>query len=212
MKVNLFILSFLLSLPALAMEDCGKKSTELKYPQLTWQRALTVNVNNSFQDSEGVICAGLTKTLPITLARIIYRDADGRVIDADINQLKNGVAIVADKDLPQEATPILRTGQYVVIKTQAAVTAGTKISYPISLRFLRNLSVGFSAKDFRELSLVGSILGNQIAMSYANNRFDEIEMNLASLPVAFQDIYFYQDRAMVKKVNANQLKQVPSLF
>ena len=212
MKVRFLLLSLFISLPTFAIEACGKKNTELKYTQLTWQHALTVKVNNSFQDSEGVICAGLTKTQPVSLARIIYRDEDGRVIDADLNQLKSGVAIVSDKDLPAEATPVLRTGQYVVLKTQAAIASGANISYPISLRFLRNLSIGFSAKDFRELNLIGSVSGNQIAMSYANTKFDEIEMNLSSLPVAFEDIYFFQDRAMVKKTNAHQLKQVSNLF
>lgn len=212
MKTSLLLVSFLFSLPTLAMEACGKKSSELKYPQLNWQKALIVKVNNSFQDSEGIICAGLTKNQPITLSRIIYRDQDGRMIDADINQLKNGVAIVSDRDLPAEAAPVLRPGQYVVLKTGNGVQNASNLAYPISLKFLRNLSRGFSAKDFRELNLIGSISGNQISMNFSNAKFDEIEMNLSTLPVAFENIYFYSDRALVKKTNANSLKQIPSLF
>jgi hypothetical protein len=212
MKATITLIFFLFSLPTIAIEPCGKKSSELKYPQLNWQKALTVKVNNSFQDSEGIICAGLTKNQPAALSRIIYRDIDGRVIDADINQLKNGVAIVSDRDLPSEAAPVLRPGQYVVLKTGNMIQTASQLTYPISLKFLRNLSRGFSAKDFRELNLSGSVSGSQISMLSSNTKFDEIEMNLSTLPVAFENIYFYSERVMVKKTNSNSLKQIPSLF
>ncbi|MFZ4712885.1 MAG: hypothetical protein ACOYL6_04190 [Bacteriovoracaceae bacterium] len=205
---------FSFSLPALAMQACGSAPTESKYKDLNWHLVLKVKVNNSFQETEGVICAGIAKNDLGALKRITYRDIQNRVIDADINQLKTGIVIVSDRDLPAEASLILRPGKYVAIKlTEPKKTPGANL-YPISLRFLRNLSMGFSSNDYRELPFTGIIntTKNIIYTAIGQTQFDEVEMNLATFPVVFDDIIFYQKRVNVKQTTAYSLKQVPSLL
>lgn len=210
----LFTLLFSFSLSAFAIPSCGNAPVERKHNDLTWYKAITVTVNNSFQDTAGIICVGILKTDPKVLNRITYRDIDGRVIDADLPQLKAGIVLVQDKDLPPAASFVLRPGQYVVVKMSEPKAGNGVNVYPFSLRLLRNLSNGSGAKDFRELPFNGVVdyTNSTVTTTFGQSTFDEVELNLSTFPVLFTDIYFYQAKAVVSKTHAMNLKQIPSLF
>ena len=209
-----FTLLFSAYAQAQSITKCGASTYETKHKDLMWSKVITVNVLNSFQDASGVICAGVSKTDKTKLVRITYRDLDGRAIEATSDQMKTGIVISQDSDLPMMATFVVRSGKYVGVRLISNQMVGTNNVYALNINFIRNLSNSSGAAEYRTLQFNGVLnttTGTTTAQT-ANITFDELEMNMSTFPVMFTDIYFYKTDVMVKKTTAASLPLAKGLF
>lgn len=199
---------------AQSLSKCGTSPYETKHKDLMWSKVITVNVLNSFQDASGVICAGVAKTDKTKLVRITYRDLDGRTIEATSEQMKSGIVISQDSDLPMMASFVIRSGKYVGVRLVSNQIIGTNNIYALNINFVRNLSNSSGAAEYRTLQFNG-VLNTTTGTTTAqisNITFDELEMNMSTFPVMFTDIYFYKTDVMVKKTTATSLPLAKGLF
>lgn len=191
--------------------NCGQ-GIEKKYTNLKWQKVSKINVFNPFMNTYGILCLGSNTNS--SLERIVFRDSQNHLVDADINALKKGIIIVSYNDISSEARMVLKKANYVSLKLVSETTASGSKIYNMSLRFLRNLSVSLfgSSSDYRELTFAGVLSPNSLSLLQGRDSVDEVNLTLSTLPVEFDEVEFLKDGHYVKKTDAYSLKQVPSLL
>lgn len=215
--VRAFILTVLLySYSSFAINQCGTDAVEKKYPLVTWEEVVEVNVNSSLMNTVGILCIGRNKNNLTQIERITYRDNMNNVVEASLAQLTKGTILLKSSDMPAEFSIALRDGNFVSLKTinEAKDTVNKTTRYQMSMRILRNLSIGFSANDYREILMTGIInwQTNQMHVEYTNKPIDLMVLNLSTFPVNIQEILFYDLKKLLNRVNTLNLKNVPGLL
>lgn len=206
----------LLSFSSFAINQCGTDPVEKKYPQVIWEEAAEVNINSSMMDMVGLLCIGRNKTNLTQIERITYRDHMNHVVEANQAQLLKGIILLRSTDMPSDFSFALRGGSFVSLKlikeTKDAVTKTTR--YNMNMRFLRNVSIGFSANDYREFSMLGVInwQNNQMQVEYNNRKVDLLTFNLSTFPANIEEIIFSDLNKMLFKVYPLNLKTVSALL
>lgn len=206
----------LLSFSSFAINQCGTDPVEKKYPQVVWEEAAEININSSMMDMVGLLCIGRNKTNLTQIERITYRDHMNHVVEANQAQLLKGIILLRSTDMPSDFSFALRGGSFVSLKlvkeTKDATTKTTH--YNMNMRFLRNVSIGFSANDYREFSMNGVInwQNNQMQVEYNNKRFDLVVFNLSTFPANIEEIIFSDLNKMLFKVYPLNLKMVSTLL
>lgn len=206
----------LVSFSGFAINQCGTDPAEKKYPQIIWEEVVEVNVNSSMMNTMGILCIGRNKINLNQIERITYRDNMSNTVEATLAQLLKGIILLRSSDMPGELSIALRSGSFVSLKAiKESKDAATKTTlYNMSMRILRNLSIGFSANDYREFSVTGVInwQNNKMHVEFASKPIDLVVFNLSTFPANIQEIVFYDLQKILNKVNPLNLKSVPSLL
>lgn len=216
MGKTLGLVLLFISFSSFAINQCGTDAAERKYPQVKWEEVVEVNVNSSIMNTVGILCIGRNKNSLNQIERITYRDNMDHVVEATLGQLLKGIILLKSTDMPAEFSIALRSGNFVSLKAIAeSKDAVTKVTrYQMNMRILRNLSIGFSANDYREFSMTGIInwQTNQMHVEYLAKPVDLVIFNLATFPTNIEEIIFYDLKKLVSRANPLLLKPAPSLL
>ena len=211
MRSIVLLIALFITAHVQANVNCGL-GIEKKYTNLKWQKVSKINVYNPFMNTFGLLCLGSNSSNQ--LERIIFRDSQNHLVDADINALKKGIIIVGYNDISSEARMLLKKANYVSLKLVTTTAQNGANVYNMSLRFLRNLSVSLfqSSSDYRELTFKGVLGPTSLALVQGTDAVDELNMYLSTLPVEFDEVEFLKDGHFIKKTDAYSLKQVTGLL
>ncbi len=219
MKMLLVILS-VMSLNAWSLEKCGDHPLEKRYPDLTWIKLSDVFVYTAFSDIDAAICVG-KKAYSNQVERVTYRDNQGRAeLDETIDGLKEGRVLIGSNNLPTAALPFVRKGPIMALRIDKVTLIEEKgqIKFDASIRFLRNLSRGFSGKDYREVSVVAylnfetdTVMGEYAADGKKVN-FDTLSIFLSSVPIKINQLQLFQKKDQQAILYATDLKEVDGFF
>lgn len=155
MRVTILLIAVLLSSfilnSAFALTACGDAKEEFRYRHLDWSKATKYTVDSSIVDIEGLLCIGVDRKTN-TLKRLHYRDSTKAKILTTAKQLKkHDIAFLRRSDL----TPLARIGTRniapLTIKINSERIGATYTEYKISLKFVRNMTRGFTQTDLRDL-------------------------------------------------------------
>ena len=220
MKV-LFLIVSLMSLSAWSsVEKCGDHPLEKKYPDLTWIKLTDVFVYTAFSDIDAAICIG-KKAYSSEVERVTYRDNQGRAeLDETIGGLKEGRVLIGSENLPAAAIPFVRRGPIMALRIDKVTNSPEKgiIRFDASIRFLRNLSKGFSGKDYREVPVIAylnfetdTVSGEYVGKDKTVN-FDTISIFLSSVPIKITQLQLFQKKQQQAVLFATELKEVDGFF
>jgi len=169
--------SFLLTLSAQSLANCGKHRDDLQYRNLNWVQAAVYVVNSPYADVKGALCAG---TKNDRLERVHYRDTQGTKVYKTRQELKQrDVKFFGQGDFPAAARWVMRSDDALTLKiVEEKKSYNGSYNYKLSAKFLRNPRKGFSSSDVRELVLDYSTDYNETF--YKDALIDGIHLNITS--------------------------------
>ncbi len=191
---------------------CGDGTADRNYPLLDWETITTYKVKSNYTTVNAILCAGVDRANK-SISRVHYRDNVGVRIESTMEELKKrDVAFLRHSDLPAAARVITRKRDPLTIRVVSDTSFFGKRIYAISLKFVRNMAIGFNKIDIREMKLNVSIdkkaNGRLIAyitkIENARTRFDfvtlQLEGNLTISTLSFFDGHNLQKTYIAKNL------------
>lgn len=208
----LSLLALFFSLNTFAQDSkCLQDVPDLGPGQGRWIYFLDYAAKSGFGDYDGYLCAEISPTSGIPNRVAVY--SEGKVEATYlISDLNNEQVIFHSDDAPEEIQIVIRSGDLLTLKiNEAFVLRNNDVRYKIEAKFLRNIGKGFGAKDYRKIQFTAhfSAANETFTNSYTTNSkdyiFDELGLNITTLPVAVNQILLSKDSSLVFAVNTNTL-------
>lgn len=202
MKSFLFLL--LISLNSFALDECGKSDVEKHYSQLSWNQVTDSTINSSYADVYGIYCIGTNENGKIV--RFHYRDNQGVEVNKTVSELmKKDIVFFKQSDFPRAARVVTRSTPPLTLKiTKIKNINGFDVA-DISVKFLRNVAVGFSRDDIKEIMIKYKVENNET--SYKGIAYNRMYLNVRGLLIV-KDLNFFLDSSLEKTVTTKYLKSV----
>ena len=200
----------LLSQSVFALSQCGDSKDDRHFSQLDWIKATNYQVNSSYLDMNGILCAGIDRTTN-TLKRIHYRDDSGVIVLKSKEQLKRkDTTFLSRSDFPRMARMVTRNVDPLTLRITNETRMGSYTQYAMSLKFVRNMGRGFSKTDIRDLKVNARIYKNgKFDVYYGNtptsrNTFDLVALKIGG-DLKVSTVHFYDGQSSLGGVATAKL-------
>lgn len=197
------------------IQPCGEDSADRRY-SLSWEHAASYRVKTSFVNLKAIVCVGINFDT-LELKRLHYRDDTGIKRNYSISELKNkDIVLFKRSDFPPAARLLIRKVDPLTIRIISDRKVAEKRHYKIRFKFVRNIAIGWSSLDVRELPVYGVISNsafNPVTIFYKDSRsntktvFDTIALKVGG-NFKIESANLYSNNKFMKSVKATSLKKV----
>jgi len=188
---------------------CGDHRYERKW-DLQWVDMAKYQVNSTFANVYGTICAGLSHDFK-GVKRIVYRDNTGVRVSEKMEVLaQKDVPFLRRSNFPWLARAVMRSTHPLTVSAGKVVVSrenkGDIKTYTLNLKFLRNVKKGFSAVDIRNLPITFSLIPRdyKATISYRGKPFDRVKLRFDG-GYNVQGLSFYEGKKEVLYKTATRL-------
>lgn len=213
MRVTILLAVMLFSQSVFALARCGESKNDRKYAHLDWVKTTNYKVNSSYLNMTGILCAGIDRHSN-TLIRVHYRDDSGVVVLTTKKMLKKGdTRLLSRSDFPQMARLVTRNVDPLTLKIESEKILTNYTEYNLSLKFVRNMSKGFSRTDLRNLKLNARLYKNGTFDVYygakptSRNTFDLVSLNIGR-DLVVSIVQFFDGQSSLGGISTSKLPKV----